>query len=112
MNDDTTDEQVYNRRLTPKCPNPLFSARKLKPYNQQKLMYAMTASTNGPHITSGVNCELTPKRGIYNNDRVLHYLDVNLGQDLNNCSAVLFVSILTKKLRIKNNLIIDVHQIF
>ena len=93
MNDNTDAAQVSRKKLMPQGPNPLFSARKLKPYNQKKLMYAMTASTNGPHITSGVNCEVTPKRGVYNNDRVLQYLDVNLGQDLNNCSAVLFVSI-------------------
>lgn len=52
----------------------------------------MSASTNGPHITSGVPSEVAPKRGALNNDRPLHYVDVNIGQELKDCTAILYVS--------------------
>ena len=92
LNDGSTEKVVSNRELQPSVPQPLFITRKLKPYDQRKLCYSMSASTNGPHITSGVHGEVTPKRGAFNNDRPLHYIDVNLGQDLVNCSGLLYVS--------------------
>ena len=92
MNDGSNEKVVSNREFQPSVPTPLFTTRKLKPYDQKKLFYSMSASTNGPHITSGIPNEVTPKRGAYNNDRPLHYIDVNLGQDLVNCSGLLYVS--------------------
>ena len=92
LTDGSEAEEIVGRTILPADVDPLYSVRKLKPYNQQKLMYAMTAATNGPHITSGIPNEVTPKRGVLNNDRPLHYIDVNYGQELDNCSATLFVS--------------------
>jgi len=93
LNTGSVDTTVTNREIHPTVPNGFFGPRKLKPYNHNKLYYSMTASTNGPHITSGVPSEVTPKRGVFNNDRPLQYIDVNLGQDLDNCSGLLYVSI-------------------
>ena len=94
----SVDNNVANREMHPAVNNGFFNPRKLKPYNQNKLFYSMSASTNGPHITSGVPSEVTPKRGTLNNDRPLHYIDVNLGQDLTNCSGLLYVSKISKHL--------------
>ena len=80
------------RVIDPAHTNPLFLQRKLKPFESWRLAYNMSAITNGPHITSGRLGEVTPKRGVMNNDMPLPYVDTNFDQKLNNCNAVLFVS--------------------
>ena len=80
------------RVIDPAHTNPFFLPRKLKPYESWKLSYVMTAITNGPHMASGNLGEVTPKRGVLNNDMPLTYVDTNFDQKLTNCNAVLFVS--------------------
>ena len=79
-----------NKIIEPAHNNAFFAARKLKSYNEEHLSYCMTAETNGPRITSGIPNEVTPKRGILNNERVLPYVDTNFGQEVTNCDAVLY----------------------
>ena len=99
---------VTNRVIEPAHPNAFFIQRKLKAYDGWKLQYTMSALTNGPHLTSGVLGEITPKRGVLNNDRPLHYVDTNFGQELSNCNAVLFVSYFNEiKINAKQNLYSD-----
>ena len=88
VNNDTQSTRV----IVPAHHNAFFLRRKLKPFQPFRLKYAMTAITNGPHLTSGLLAEVTPKRGVLNNDRVLPYVDINFGQELYNCKAVLYVS--------------------
>ena len=93
MNSGTNDNIVGEREIQPMVPDAFYPPRKLKPYDQNKLAYVMSASTNGPHIASGIPSEVAPKRGSLNNNRPLHYIDVNMSQDLVDCSAVLYVSL-------------------
>ena len=58
---------VTNRVIEPAHNNAFFTQRRLKPYEDFRLKYAMSAITNGPHLTSGVPGEVTPKRGVMNN---------------------------------------------
>ena len=78
--------------IEPAHANAFFSQRQLKGYDDSRLSYNMSAETNGSLLTSGVVGEVTPKRGCLNNNHVLHYVDTDFGQDLANCSAVLYVS--------------------
>ena len=82
-----------SRVIVPAHNDAFFMQRKLKPFQSFRLKYSMSAITNGPHLTSGSVAELTPKRGVLNNDRILPYVDVNFGQELYNCKAILYVSI-------------------
>ena len=88
-----SNDTLSTRMIVPAHPDPFFLERKLKPFQPYRLSYAMSAITNGPHLTSGTLAEVTPKRGVLNNDRPLSYVDVNFGQELNNCKAVLYVSL-------------------
>ena len=81
------------RVITPAHSDAFFMQRKLKPFQPFRLSYAMSAITNGPHLTPGRVAELTPKRGVMNNERVLPYVDTNFAQEIYNCKAVLYVSI-------------------
>ena len=83
---------ITHRVIEPAHTNAFFIRRRLKPYEGHKLAYAHSAITNGPHLTSGVLGEVTPKRGILNNDKPLPYVDTDFGKELPNCNAVLFVS--------------------
>ena len=70
------------RVIAPTTDHPLFLERKLKKFNDTKLNYNMTADLNGCKYSSGVANQLTPKRGVLNNNHPLHYVDVNFGQQL------------------------------
>ena len=78
--------------IEPAQVKSFFSLRQLKEYDDTRLCYKMSAETNGKLITSGVPGEMTPKRECLNNNHVAHYIDTDFGQDLSNCSAVLYVS--------------------
>ena len=77
---------VTQRVIEPAHTNAFFKVRSLKPYDGWKLSYVMSALTNGPHITSGEYGEVTPKRGVLNNDRALHYVDTNFDRYIK-CTA-------------------------
>ena len=89
---------------------PLFEERKLKKFNDTKLNYNMTAELNGCKYSSGVVNQLTPKRGVLNNNLPLHYIDVNFSQQLNNTNAVLHVLCTTQVFNFSFNDINDTYD--